>query len=160
MRLEPKQPPPLKPKPKKKKAEPRPRPQTPAPPTDTAEPGDEEPAPAGPPGVVGEGSSVTALEVGDVRFAWYRDSVTAALFSNWRRPILDGLIEPVEVRVTFEILRDGSVRDLRVDQSSGIAVFDRSAMRAVADAAPLPPLPGNWREPTLPAAFVFQLFPE
>ena len=34
--------------------------------------------------------------------------------------------------------------------------FDRSALRAVADASPLPPLPLEWREPTLAAAFVFR----
>lgn len=160
VRLETREPPPVKPRPEKEKEKrkepPKPRP-SPPPPVDPVE---EPSAPAGPPGVVGEGSSVTAAEIGDVRFAWYRDSVTAALYSNWRRPILDGLIDPVEVRVTFEILRDGSVRDLRVDQASGVLVFDRSALRAVSDAAPLPPLPGNWREPTLPAAFVFRLFPE
>jgi protein TonB len=122
-----------------------------------------EPAAAGPAaGVAGEegGGSITALEGGDVQFAWYRDSVTASLYSHWRRPILSGLLEPVEVRVTFEILRDGGLRDLRVEESSGVAVFDRSALRAVSDAAPLPPLPSSWREPTLPAAFVFRLFPE
>jgi TonB family protein len=112
--------------------------------------------------VLGEegGSSITALEGGDVQFAWYRDSVTAALYSHWRRPILSGLVEQVEARVTFDILRDGSVRGLRIDHSSGLQAFDRSALRAVSDAAPLPPLPGNWRDATLPATFVFKLFPE
>jgi len=154
----PKKDPPKKKEPPKKKT---PAPTRPAaPPPETPRP--ESDGPSGPAGPGGDerAGSITALEGGDVQFAWYRDSVTAALYSQWRRPILTGLTEPVEVRITFEILRDGSVRSLAVDQSSGLAVFDRSALRAVSDAAPLPPLPTGWGEPTLPATFVFQLFPD
>lgn len=134
-----------------------------------------EPAPAGaagpspssesdtlesPDGLDSGGSSIAAAEVGDVRFSWYRDSVTAALYSQWRRPVLTGLTESIEVRVTFEILRDGNVRSLRIEQASGVASFDRTALRAVSDAVPLPPLPPAWDEPTLPATYVFRLFPD
>ena len=97
---------------------------------------------------------------GDLELGWYKGSVTAALFSQWRKPILEGNTEPHEVRVTFQIHRDGRVTDLRIAQSSGVPSLDRSALRAVADAAPLPPLPPNWREPTLSAGFVFRLYPE
>ena len=95
-----------------------------------------------------------------MEFAWYRSQVTAALYSHWRKPVLQGANEPFEVRVTFDILRDGSVRNLRVDATSGVPSLDRSAVRAVTDAAPLPALPPNWREPVLPAGFVFRLHPE
>ena len=74
-------------------------------------------------------------------FAWYRASVTAALYSHWRRPILSGLQEPLEVGVAFEIRRDGGVLNPRISLPSGIPSLDRSALRAVADASPLPPLP-------------------
>jgi protein TonB len=111
--------------------------------------------------VVSDGSgSITALEGLDSRFAWYQASVQAALFGNWRRPALDGLVDSIDVRVTFEILRDGSVRDVRVSDSSGIPALDRSALRAVADAAPLPPLPTSWRGSGLSTACVFRLHPE
>jgi protein TonB len=152
-----------KPKPRKKKEEKKPQPEpTPAPPAGAAgpPPSSESDTFQGPDGLEGGGSSIAATEVGDVRFSWYRDSVTAALYSQWRRPVLAGLLEPVEVRVTFEILRDGSVRSLRIEQASGVASFDRTALRAVSDAVPLPPLPANWDEPTLPATYVFRLFPD
>ena len=104
--------------------------------------------------------AVDGLAGGDLQFAWYRASVTAALYSNWRKPILEGIRESREARVVFEILRDGSVRGLRVERPSGVPSLDRSALRAVADAAPLPPLPPGWREPVLSAGFVFRLYPE
>jgi protein TonB len=147
-----------KPKPRKKE-EKKPRPEPAAGATGPA-PSTESDTLQAPEGTEGAGSSIAAAEVGDVRFSWYRDSVTAALYSQWRRPVLAGLGEPVEVRVTFEILRDGSVRSLRVEEASGVASFDRTALRAVSDAAPLPPLPANWDEPTLPATYVFRLFPD
>ena len=86
--------------------------------------------------------------------------VKRALYARWQRPILSGLRQEAEVRVGFEILRDGTVRNPRVDRSSGVPALDRSALRAVVDASPLPALPTHWTEPTLPAGFVFRLYPE
>lgn len=107
-----------------------------------------------------EGGSITAIETGDFELAWYRDSVTSALYGRWVKPILEGIGEPYEVSVVFEILRDGRLRNLRIDQTSGIPSFDRSALRAVADAAPFPPLPPAWTKPQLSARFLFRLYPE
>lgn len=140
----------------------------PAEPEEEEEPVEASPAPgeagAGPAGEeVGgpdAGSSIAPMTGGDLQFAWYRASVTAALYSNWQRPILSGLGEPAEVSVAFHILPDGSVASLRIENSSGVPSLDRSALRAVSDAAPLPALPKDWREPRLEAVFVFRLYPE
>jgi TonB family protein len=64
------------------------------------------------------------------------------------------------VTVAFDILRDGTVENLVVAQSSGVASLDRSALRAVVDASPLPPHPSTWRDASMPATFVFRLHPE
>jgi TonB family protein len=148
----------------KKKKEPEPAPEPPQPQPQSAPPeaglgGDEEEM-----GVVGD----DAADVGgglaggesDSELAWYRSSVTAALYGNWRRPVLSGLRETLEVTIEFEILRDGNVRDVRVTATSGVPSLDRSALRAVADAAPLPPVPSHWRDSSIPARFVFRLHPE
>lgn len=114
-------------------------------------------------GIVGgpaEGHSISPLAGGDLELAWYRASVTTALYSNWQRPILAGITEPLEVSISFEINRDGSVADLRIDSSSGVPSLDRSALRSVTDASPLPALPSQLREPRLSAYFVFRLYPE
>ena len=155
---------------KKKKDEKKPAPAS----TEPAPPAAPSPAPAsaspGAPGsaaagaqVAGSaaaGGSVSALDLGDAAFAWYRAAVANALYGAWRRPVLAGLREPLEVRVAFEIMRDGNVRGLRVEQPSGVPVLDRSALRAVSDATPLPALPPSLREPYLPASIVFRLHPE
>jgi protein TonB len=51
--------------------------------------------------------------------------------------------------VVFRIHQDGSITDLRVEQSSGFSAFDLAAMRAVSNAAPFPPLPRAYRHDSL-----------
>ncbi len=112
-------------------------------------------APAG-----GNDSSIQSLDLLDAGQSWYRDAVVTALTRAWMRPILDGLRETLEVTVAFEIQRDGSVRRVQVVASSGVPALDRSALRAVYDASPLPPLPPTWHAQSVPARFVFRLHPE
>jgi protein TonB len=46
--------------------------------------------------------------------------------------------------ITFDILRDGSVKNPQIAQRSGNSTLDYSALRAVMDAAPFPPLPPQY----------------
>lgn len=152
------------PKPEKKPPK-KTTPPPPAPPPSSTPPsaaaGPPGPAPTGPAAAAGDdAASVTAMDTGDFEIAWYRDAVTSALYGHWVKPILDGVGEPYEVSVTFEILRDGSMSDLRIEHPSGIPSLDRSALRAVSDSAPFPPLPPAWRKPQLSARFLFRLYPE
>jgi len=100
-------------------------------------------------GLVGMGSE----------FDWYREAVNRSLYTSWRQPILQGLREPLEVDVYFEILQNGSIRGLRLESSSGISALDRSVLRAVQEAM-LPPLPRSFRKPTQEALITFQYFPD
>ena len=45
------------------------------------------------------------------------------------------------VIITFDIQRDGSVKNIRIAERAGNSTLDYSAQRAVMDAAPFPPLP-------------------
>ena len=92
-------------------------------------------------------------------FGWYQNSVSRALYGSWRQPPLAGQREPLDVVIEFQIQRDGSVIGLKVAQSSGVPALDRSALRAVADASPLPKLPPTWRESRMTASFLFRLNP-
>jgi TonB family protein len=109
----------------------------------------------------GESAAATSgsLEGMGSEYAWYRDSVVRALYTAWRKPVVEGIRQPIEVAVTFQILRDGSVRGVQLAMPSGVPSLDRSALRAVSEAS-LPPLPRGFREPTQRARFVFRLFPQ
>jgi protein TonB len=43
--------------------------------------------------------------------------------------------------VLFEIGREGQITNTKIEWSSGNALYDQAALRAVMDASPFPPLP-------------------
>ena len=71
-------------------------------------------------------------------FAWIRDAIQGAIAypATARRMGWEG-----KVVVSFQILPDGSVRDVRVVQGSGHADLDRGAVDAVRNASPFPRSP-------------------
>lgn len=104
-----------------------------------------------------QGGGVGSL--GSSELAWYWSSVAAALRGHWVRPVLEGSSDPLSVTITFDVRRDGSVTNVVVEAGSGVPALDRSALRAVADASPLPPIPPSRRELTLSARYLFELKP-
>lgn len=71
-------------------------------------------------------------------FAWIRDAIQRAIVypPTARRMGWEG-----KVVVSFQLLSDGSVRDVRVMQGSGHAALDRGATEAVRTASPFPRSP-------------------
>ena len=59
--------------------------------------------------------------------------------------------------VTFDLLRDGTVRDVKVAQGSGNYDLDKSAQRAIYDASPFPPLPPGYERNDATIEFWFEL---
>jgi TonB family protein len=59
--------------------------------------------------------------------------------------------------VTFDLERNGSVRNVRIVQSSGNQVLDYSAQRAIYDANPFPPLPAAYERNEATIEFWFEL---
>lgn len=149
--------PPAKPKPKKEPPKVKPAPPKPKPAAPSG-PATDSPAAAGSDGPVGNPAGADALAGMGSEFSWYRDAVARALYSSWQQPLLNSA-EPLEVAVAFEIVRGGTVRNVRIERSSGDATVDRSVLRAVHEAT-LPPLPRNYGQAVQPAVFVFRLYPE
>lgn len=75
------------------------------------------------------------------RFGAYADLVAQRVTDKWQTSGLLGLHTAPVVIVTFDIQRDGSIRNPQIAQHSGNSTLDYSALRAVLDAAPFPPLP-------------------
>jgi protein TonB len=91
------------------------------------------------------------------RFGAYADLVIKRVTEKWQTGGLAGMHTAPEVIVTFDILRDGSVRNSRVAQSSGNSNLDYSAVRAVMDAAPFPALPPEYGQSQANVELRFQL---
>lgn len=131
-------------------SKPETKPETkPAPPTSSPSPADPTP-PAGTPDGTATGTSrlgyqVLGFEGSTFPFAYYLEQVLNKVDDNWSRPPVEG----PKATVFFRILRDGRVVDLELKEGSGNRAFDLSALRAVTNSSPLPPLPAGYREPTL-----------
>jgi TonB family protein len=90
------------------------------------------------------------------QFGAYADLVVQRVTQKWQTTGLAGLHLPIVV-ITFDILRDGSVRNPQIAQRSGNSTLDYSALRAVTDAAPFPSLPPNYSGSSTNVELRFQL---
>ena len=105
-----------------------------------------------PGGAVGVGQNSTLGS----RFGAYADLVAQRVTEKWQTSNLIGQSAPMVI-VTFDILRDGTVRNAKVAQRSGNSTLDYSALRAVMDAAPFPPLPSGYDRNEAGVELQFQL---
>jgi TonB family protein len=91
------------------------------------------------------------------RFGAYADRIVQLVSEKWQTNGLGGMHSAPAVIVTFDILRDGSVRNVQIVQRSGIGPLDTSVQRAVIDAAPFPPLPQGYDRNEATVELRFQL---
>jgi len=94
------------------------------------------------------------VDEADFKFAYYLEIIKERISDNWTPP-------PVGMGTTlttiyFKIDRSGSISDIKIEKSSGSDIFDKSALRAVSEATPLPPLPAGFRGKWLGVHFEFE----
>ena len=118
------------------------------PPSDVAGAG---PAGAAPGSLLAAGGGL-ALQAGGAGggepfpYDYYLQRLLAAIEANWYRPPApDGS----RCRVLCRIDRGGRLVESGIESPSGVAAFDRAALRAVYAAAPFPPLPQGFGGSTL-----------
>jgi periplasmic protein TonB len=92
------------------------------------------------------------------RFGGYSQLVRDNVARAWRTDEVDPRMQsaPVVI-VSFEILRNGQARDLRIQQSSGNLALDNSTKRAILTASPFPPLPPAYERDSATVEIWFQL---
>ncbi|MEO8025612.1 MAG: TonB family protein [Bryobacteraceae bacterium] len=92
------------------------------------------------------------------RFGEYEARMRQIIASKWRTSDVDSNLRTAPVCiVTFEIMKDGSIRNVRVLQGSGTFSLDASTQRAVLDSSPLPPLPPAFERDSAKVEIWFQL---
>jgi len=78
-------------------------------------------------------------------YAYYLQTLHARVSANWfTSQIRTGLTGDYHTIVRFRILRTGRISNPEVQESSGISTMDLSAIRAVRNASPFPPLPPEY----------------
>ena len=77
----------------------------------------------------------------DFEYDYYVRQLNSRIFQHWQRPPVS---RTAVVIVRFTILKNGSVHNEEIEQSSGDSRLDRNSMRAVILADPMPPLPNSF----------------
>jgi len=92
-----------------------------------------------------------------VDFGPYLARVVTVVRRNWYSMIPESarLGEKGRVAIVFEILKDGSVPQLRLIASSGADPLDRAALSAIRASNPFPPLPQEFTGNHLVLEFIF-----
>jgi protein TonB len=94
------------------------------------------------------------------RYGWYVESVKRRISSNWMQNSIDARVLAAGTAhcvVSFTIMRDGSVKDIHIKQTSGNSSYDNSGLRAVLSSSPMPALPGDYSGSYVNVDFDFDL---
>jgi protein TonB len=92
------------------------------------------------------------------RFGNYVTILRQKVAEKWHTGDVDPRIHTLPPAiVTFDLMRDGSVRNVRLAQTSGNQTVDYSAQRAIYDASPFPPLPAAYERNDATIEFWFEL---
>lgn len=91
---------------------------------------------------LGHGISSAQLDAYDFGSPYYLSLVFGKIRDVWENPVQSSSV--LMTTIYFRILRDGSIVETKVEKSSGIDLFDQSAMRAIISSAPFPPLPNEF----------------
>jgi len=114
------------------------------------------------PGPANGGVAVQGPGGGDFasRYGWYIEAVKRAVNQNWMQNTIDPSIRAArraKTTITFTINRDGSVKNIRVSESSGNRSMDDSAQRALLSIDHFPPLPSDYSGRYVDVIFDFDL---
>ena len=103
------------------------------------------------------GTDAVNIKTPGLQFAYpeYLRNIVSQVYRRWDRP---GGNQALRAEVSFFILRDGSVRDIRFVTPSGNFSFDLSAQGAIeaaGNAKAFGPLPDGYEANVLPVSFFF-----
>lgn len=78
------------------------------------------------------------------RFGWYTDVVARKVHQAWQSEVNPSVVSAKRVYILFDIARDGTPSNVRIEQSSGIPSLDQSAVRALQRIDTFGPLPQGY----------------
>jgi TonB family protein len=109
-------------------------------------------------GTTQAGMSFNGASQGDfgALFPWYVTAVQQRISGNWLQSTINPSMQYApRMVVDFTILRDGTITNVQVVQSSNDSSVDTSAVRAVQNSSPLTRLPGEYRGSSVNVTFWF-----
>ena len=105
-------------------------------------------------GRIGTGANTTL----GTRFSAYAQQIQQLVAQKWHTNDVDARVQTAPVVIaSFDLLRDGRIRNLRVVQQSGVSALDYSVQRAILEASPVPPIPQGFDKDSAKVEFTFEL---
>ena len=102
-----------------------------------------------------KGMKILSSEGGVPSDNYYLALILSKISQNWNNPY-QGKRETVRAQIYFRIDKNGKLQEVKIENSSGDAIFDQSALRAVYEAKVFPPLPEEMKLATLGVHFEFE----
>jgi TonB family protein len=91
------------------------------------------------------------------RFPAYVDAVRNRISSNWMQSTIDPTVRwAPRAQFTFQVLRDGTVANVQLTQSSGNRSVDNSALRSILSSSPMSSLPSYYSGNSVTFEFWFE----
>lgn len=105
-------------------------------------------------GRIGTGANTTL----GTRFAGYAQQLQQLVAQKWRTGDVDANLQTAPtVIAAFDLMRDGTAKNIRILQRSGNVSLDYSVQRAIQDASPFPPIPPGFERDSATVEFWFEL---
>ena len=89
------------------------------------------------------------------RFAYYVQQITQKVAAQWYTNMLDPQAAGHRVFIKFQVQRDGSLTNIRIDQRSGDATLDMTALNAVRHIDTFGPLPDAYTGSNITVTYYF-----
>jgi protein TonB len=90
------------------------------------------------------------------RYSWYVQAVQRKVSENWLKYEVDpSITEAKRFYLTFDIARDGTPKNVQIEQSSGVPQLDNSAIRAIQRIDTFGPLPQDYAGDKVSVEFWF-----
>lgn len=105
-------------------------------------------------GRIGTGANTTL----GTRFAGYAQQIQQLVAQKWHTNDVDARVQTAPIVIaSFDLMRDGRIRNLRIVQQSNISALDYSVQRAILEASPFPPIPPGFDKDSAKVEFTFEL---
>jgi len=103
------------------------------------------------------GSSLENTTLG-TRFPGYAAQIRTLVQQSWRTEDVNASIKTApRVSVVFQLMRDGSARNIRLTRTSGYQDLDFSVRRAIESVSPFPRIPPEFEKDSIEVGFEFEL---
>jgi protein TonB len=103
----------------------------------------------------GTSSIATSDSAFGIRFAYYVQQITQKVAAQWYTNMLDPQAVGHRVYIKFQVQRDGSLTNIRIDQHSGDNTLDLTALNAVRHIDTFGPLPDAYTGSHIEVTYYF-----